>query len=244
LEAAAWARGQLEQLGYAAAQTDIRVGSPLQRSHNIVADRTGNGPDPRGLVLVTAHLDSINLAGGPLAPAPGADDNGSGAAGLLEIAQVLAGHQAAHDLRLVLFGGEEEGLFGSRQYVAALSATERGRIRAVINMDMIATKNTVTRSVLLEGAPLSQGLIDELATAASTYTSLTVQTSLRPFNSDHVPFIDASIPAVLTIEGADGANEHIHTDGDTLAHIDYDLAMQILRMNVAATASALADAAS
>jgi Zn-dependent M28 family amino/carboxypeptidase len=39
----------------------------------------------------------------------------------------------------VLFGGEEEGLFASRQYVAALSATERGRIRAVFNMDMIAT---------------------------------------------------------------------------------------------------------
>jgi Zn-dependent M28 family amino/carboxypeptidase len=102
----------------------------------------------------------------------------------------------------------------------------------------------VTRSVLLEGAPLPQGLIEELATAASIYTSLTVQTSLRPFKSDHVPFIDASIPAVLTIEGADRANEHIHTDGDTLAHIDCDLAMQILRMNVAATASALADAAS
>ncbi len=64
------------------------------------------------------------------------------------------------------------------------------------------------------------------------------------FNSDHVPFIDASIPAVLTIAGADGANEQIHTDGDTLAHIDYDLAMQILRTNVAATASALGDAAS
>jgi Peptidase family M28 len=244
LEAAAWSRGQLEHLGYATAQTDITVGPALQRSHNVVADRTGNGPNPRGLVLVTAHLDSINLAGGPLAPAPGADDNGSGAAGLLEIAHVLAEHQAAHDLRLVLFGGEEEGLFGSRQYVAALSPTERDRIRAVINMDMIATKNTANRSVLLEGAPLSEWLIDDLAAAAGTYTSLTVQVSLYPFNSDHVPFIDASIPAVLTIEGADGANEHIHTAGDTLTHIDYDLALQIVRMNVATTASALADATS
>jgi Zn-dependent M28 family amino/carboxypeptidase len=234
LEAAAWARGQLEQLGYATAQTDITVGSAKQRSHNVVADRTGNGPDPRGLVLVTAHLDSINLTGGPSAPAPGADDNGSGAAGLLEIAHVLAGHQAAHDLQLVLFGGEEEGLFGSRQYVAALSATERDRIRAVINMDMIATKNTANRSVLLEGAPLSQRLIDELAAAAGTYTSLAVQVSLHPFNSDHVPFMDVSIPAVLTIEGA---NEHIHTAGDTLTHIDYNLAEQIVLMNVATTVS-------
>jgi Zn-dependent M28 family amino/carboxypeptidase len=90
---------------------------------------------------------------------------------------------------------------------------------------------------------LSEGLIDELAAAAGTYTSLTAQVSLHPFNSDHVPFIDASIPAVLTIEGVDGANEHIHTAGDTLMHIDHDLALQIARMNLAATASVLADAA-
>jgi Zn-dependent M28 family amino/carboxypeptidase len=96
--------------------------------------------------------------------------------------------------------------------------------------------------VLLEGAPLSQPLIDELAAAAGTYTSLTVQTSLHPFNSDHVPFIEASIPAVLTIEGTDGANHNIHTAGDTLDHIDYDLALQVVRMNVATTASALAEA--
>jgi len=241
--AAVWARGQLEQLGYTTALTNITVGAALEGSHNVVADHKGNGRDPRDLVLVAAHLDSINLTGGPMAPAPGADDNGSGAAGLLEIAHVLAGHQTANDLRLVLFGGEEEGLFGSRQYVTALSATERDRIRAVVNMDMIATKNTTNWSVLLEGAPLCEGLIDDLAVAAGTYTSLTVQISLHPFNSDHVPFIDASIPAVLTIEGADGANEHIHTAGDTLTHIDYDLAMEIVRMNVAAIASALADAA-
>jgi Zn-dependent M28 family amino/carboxypeptidase len=49
--------------------------------------------------------------------------------------------------------------------VAALDTTERARIRAVINIDMIATKNPTNRSVLLEGAPLPQPLIDELATA-------------------------------------------------------------------------------
>lgn len=239
LDAATWARDRLDQLGYTTTLTDITVGSPTRRSHNLIANRTGNGPGSRALVLVTAHLDSINLTGGPDAPAPGADDNGSGSAGLLEIAYVVAGQQTVHDLQLILFGGEEEGLFGSSQHVAALNTTERDRIRAVINMDMIATKNTTNRSVLLEGAPLSQPLIDELAAAAGTYTTLTVQTSLHPFNSDHVPFIDASIPAVLTIEGTDDANHNIHTAGDTLDHIDYELALQIVRMNVATTASAL-----
>jgi Zn-dependent M28 family amino/carboxypeptidase len=79
-----------------------------------------------------------------------------------------------------------------------------------------------------------------LASAAATYTALGVQTSLHPFNSDHVPFIEEGFSAVLTIEGTDGANDNVHTANDTLDNINYDLALDILRMNVATTARALA----
>ena len=102
-------------------------------------------------------------------------------------------------------------------------------------MDMVATRNTAQPAVLLEGAAVSSGLIDDLASAAA-YTGLRVETSLRLFASDHVPFIDAGIPAVLSIEGADSANGHIHTDQDVVAHIDLALLAEILRMNLAALA--------
>ena len=144
-----------------------------------------------------------------------------------------------HDLRLILFGGEEEGLFGSKHYVATLGTSEKARVRAVINMDMIGSLNSPTRSVLLEGAPLSQTTIDSLSQAASTYTGLTVETSLNPFASDHVPFINANIPAVLTIEGADNANGNIHSAKDTLEKLDYDFGLEILRMNIAFIANEL-----
>ncbi len=88
---------------------------------------------------------------------------------------------------------------------------------------------------------MSQNVIDALAEAAHTYTGLTVQTSLSPYNSDHVPFIDAGIPAVLTIEGADGANDNINTANDTLQFVDVDLAMEILRMNVAFVVKTVGD---
>ena len=208
----------------------------------MIASKRGTGSATRGLILVVAHLDSVNSSGGPAAPAPGADDNGSGSAGLLEMAQALKDHQGVHDLRFVLFGGEEQGLLGSRHYVAGLSAADRARVRAVVNMDMIATLNTPTPTVLLEGAELSQTLLDSLADAAATYTQLTVQTSLRPFNSDHVSFIDVGLPAVLTIEGADNANENVHTAGDSLQHIDFDLMIEILRMNVACVATEVGSA--
>lgn len=236
-DSATLARDELRTLGYAADLRPISVGAGS--SFNVVAERTGAGTTGRELVIVVAHLDSINIPGGPSAPAPGADDNASGSAGALEIARVLAMHPIRHDLRVILFGGEEQGLLGSTQYVAALAAAERARIRAVINMDMIATVNTPTLTVLLEGAGVSQTLITALADAAATYTSLTVQTSLNPFASDHVPFINVSIPAVLTIEGADSANTNVHTANDTLTHIDYRLALEIVRMNVATVATML-----
>jgi hypothetical protein len=234
--AADWVCAQLVAMGYAAAIEEFSM--PGGICGNVTADSPQTGAaGARGLVLVTAHLDSVNVAGGPSAPAPGADDNASGAAGLLEIARVLAGQRQRHDLRLILFGGEEQGLLGSQHYVDGLPASERSRIIGVVNMDMVAVRNTTNPTVLLEGAAVSKGQIAELAAAASTYTGLTVHTSLNPFASDHVPFINAGLPALLTIEGADSANTAIHTANDTVDRLDLDLAAEIVRMNVAAVAS-------
>jgi Peptidase family M28 len=238
--AASWARDQLQALQYTTQLQSITVNG--RSSQNVIADRQGNTAGARDVVLITAHLDSINIQGGPMAPAPGADDNGSGSAGLLEMARVFATHHGEHDIRFVLFGGEEEGLFGSQRYIASLPALEKQRIRAVVNMDMIGTMNTSLQSVMLEGAPVSESIIDALASAAATYTTLTVETSLNPFASDHVPFINAGIPAVLTIEGADSTNSNIHSMKDTLEHINYDLALEVLRMNVAFLASEIGQA--
>jgi Zn-dependent M28 family amino/carboxypeptidase len=233
-DAATWVAQQLAGAGYTVSSQAVPRGGG--RCRNVLGDRPGAAAvttaGPREVVLVTAHLDSINLSG-PAEPAPGADDNGSGSAGVLALARALADQPMALDLRVILFGGEEEGLFGSLTYVAALPPAERARIRAVVNMDMIGGRNTPEPGVLLEGAAVSQEVLDGLGRAAATYTDLAVQVSLHPFNSDHVPFIDAGLPAVLTIEAADGTNPRPHTANDTVASVDPDLAMAILRMNLA-----------
>ena len=112
---------------------------------NVIADRPGTAAEPHDVVLVTAHLDSINLAR-PRGARARRRRQRLGQAGLLELARALADQPAALDLRLILFGGEEEGLFGSETYVAELSAGERTRIRAVLNMDMIGGRNTAGRA--------------------------------------------------------------------------------------------------
>ncbi|WP_218822240.1 M28 family metallopeptidase [Geodermatophilus pulveris] len=237
-EAVRWVRARLDALGYRSAVVPV----PLPGGGgtvSVLAERDGTGPAPRRAVLATAHLDSVNTRGGPAAPAPGADDNASGSAGVLEIARVLRDHPATHDLRLILFGGEEQGLHGSTAYVDSLDAAERSRIAAVVNMDMIGCRNTAEPGVLLEGSAPARSLIDRLAEAAATYTGLTVRTSLHPFASDHVPFLEAGMPAVLTIEASDRANAAVHTATDTDDRIDVALATEILRMNVATIATEL-----
>jgi hypothetical protein len=228
---------QLAALGYTTSRQAIEIdGSPSQ---NVIASRSGSGPGSRGEVLVSAHLDSISLEGNAASPAPGADDDGSGSAGVIEMARALKDHHGHHDLKLVLFGGEEQGLFGSKQFVGALTAAARAKIRVVVHMDMIGSLNSSSPTVLLEGAVVSQAEIDGLAAAAATYTGLSVQTSLNPFNSDHVPFIRKNVPAVLTIEGTDDANHAIHSPRDTIDRINFDLALEILRMNTAFVADSL-----
>jgi Zn-dependent M28 family amino/carboxypeptidase len=68
---------------------------------------------------------------------------------------------------------------------------------------------------------------------------LRVEVSLNPFASDHVPFIEAGIPALLAIEGADNTNKDVHSERDALASIDAPFAAEILRMVVGFTTQAV-----
>lgn len=231
-----FAATELDGLGYSVTRSPIAVGDA--RSENLIAHRAGTGKAPRELVAVTAHLDSVNQDGRSL-PAPGADDNASGSAGVLELGRVLAGRAWSNDIVLILFGGEEQGLLGSIEYVGGLDTATRARLGAIINMDMIGRKNTAQPGVMIEGGQGSTELMSELVAAAGTWTALKVTTSLNPFASDHVPFIDAGLPAVLTIEADDRANTDVHTAGDVLDTVDSTLALEILTMNLAVLAGHL-----
>jgi hypothetical protein len=247
-KAAEWANNQFQTMGgYISRLQDIVVDN--ETSYNIIAEKSGTASNDRKCVIVTAHLDSVNHIKDPNDPnderieyrkAPGADDNGSGSAGVLAMARALKDHSSHHDLRFILFGGEEQGLHGSKQYLESVTPEERKKIKAVINMDMIGTLNIPQLSVLIEGGKnVSEPVIQGLEKAAQVYTNLRVIKSYTPFNSDHVPFIDKRIPCVLTIEGSDVSNPNDHTKNDTLDHINYDLILEILRMNVAFTAESI-----
>ena len=86
------------------------------------------------MVIVCAHYDSTSTQA--TTHAPGADDNASGTAAVMEMARVLAGYQFDYTIKFIAFSAEEWGLYGSRHYAQA--AKQRGeQIVGVVNLDMI-----------------------------------------------------------------------------------------------------------
>ena len=118
-----WIQGQLESFGYQVARHDIRIAAPLGQllptgEDTVYATKIGT-TRPHEMFIVSAHMDSINRQSSDNSFAPGADDDGSGTALVLEIARVLGSPDVHTDVsvRFILWNAEEIGLVGSRTYV-------------------------------------------------------------------------------------------------------------------------------
>ncbi len=161
-------------------------------SHNVIADAPRRrGSDPAGpVVMVSAHYDTV-------IGAPGANDDGSGTVLNLELARVLRRLPVNAHLRFALWGSEEQGLIGSRYYVAQLPQAERDRIVAVYQNDMVATSwDPATRYWLLSFTGLANRATDEVAAAAARlgYQPRISPVTLRG-SSDHQSFQEVGIAA-------------------------------------------------
>ncbi|MEW9554521.1 M28 family metallopeptidase [Nonomuraea sp. NPDC050783] len=175
----------------------------LGTTHNVIAEsRLG---DPRNVVMVGAHLDSVPAG-------PGINDNGSGSAAILEIAQQMALYPVKNKVRFAFWAGEEIGLLGSNQYVASLSQEQRDRIRLYLNFDMIGSPNYAYK--LYDGddsdatgspaGPPGSAQIEQRL--AAFYASRDLPTVGTDFDgrSDYGPFIATGIPSGGIFTGAEG----------------------------------------
>nr|WP_240895237.1 M20/M25/M40 family metallo-hydrolase [Kineococcus siccus] len=172
---------------------------------NVIADARGG--DRSRTVVVGAHLDSV-LDG------PGINDNGSGTATILEIAEQMAtlGGKDRQHVRFAFWGAEELGLLGATHYVDSLSDAELQDVYANLNFDMVGSPNYVPfvydgdlSDTAEESSPAPPGsaqierlLTDHLATRGGS-----VPTAFDG-RSDYGPFIAAGIPAGGLFSGAEG----------------------------------------
>ena len=182
--------------------------SEIRTTWNVIAE-TATG-DPNRVVVVGAHLDS-RIEG------PGINDNGSGSAAILEIAEVFAeqGREARNKLRFMWYGAEELNLLGSAFYVNNLTVAQRNQIMAMVNFDMVGSPNFVrfvydgdnSSFPVGPGAaagPPGSAFIEDLF--IDYFASQGLANDPTPFSgrSDYGPFIAVGIPAGGLFTGAEG----------------------------------------
>lgn len=197
---------------------------------NIVGTITG-ALFPDQFVVVGAHYDSLPNSA---TNAPGAEDNGSGTAAVIELARIFADERPQRTIVFVAFAVEEQGLVGSTRYVQSLSTTQRTNLAAALTMDMIAYTSDSELDVLLETSAFADGVADIQAAAAQEFTSLAVYRSLNPFGSDHVPFLSQNLPATLAIQNEWDTYPHYHRNTDTIAQVSQAQGTEVVRMQAAA----------
>ncbi len=161
---------------------------------------------------IGSHYDSV-------AEGPGANDNGSGTASMLEMARV----RGTDGLCAVAFGSEETGLNGSQAYVASQAA--KGA-KFVLNFDMMGR---IEGPIIVGDPALTESILGVLGRGADQPLR---SGTFPPFaSSDHVSFSSVGIPAVTITSGDD---PNIHTPGDTLEAIRKADLQTMLRLGDAA----------
>lgn len=150
-QAAAWAKHQLETLGL---DTWVETYEYKGRQWPNVFAQIRGKTRPKEIILVLAHIDSISDSG--KSKAPGADDNATGVAVLMETARFLKKSTPDRSIRFCIFSNEERGALGSKAN-ARKARVEHQDIRAVINMDILGynpQKTSVTWKMFLSDASL------------------------------------------------------------------------------------------
>lgn len=202
---------------------------------------------PDEMVVLSAHLDStVVREGNPMESAPGADDNGTGSATLLEAARLFSHVRFERTVKLIWFSGEEHGLMGSRAYV---TDHPLDNIRALVNLDMFGFDSNGDRCFEIHAGtnPAAQAVGQAVKDAIQAYgldlryDFLTTQATDR---SDHAAFWEKGVPAVTLIEnffdngladgcaGVDGT-PYYHRPGDTLDKINVPFAFDVARAGIA-----------
>jgi hypothetical protein len=193
---------------------------------NVLAFLPGNDPQKTHEILVIgAHRDHFGRQAGLLFP--GADDNASGTAVMLEVARAMAkaGARSKRTILFVSFSGEEQGLVGSRLYLER-SAPLIGSTKAMINIDHAGIGN----------GRLTIGVTGfEQRVALEVGQTVGIGEKLDVFGffpgGDHVPFKEAGVPTVTVVSG--GGHPHFHQPTDTADTINPEILQTAARYVVA-----------
>lgn len=208
---------------------------------NVIAEQPGM-LDPARIYMLTAHLDSrAAVESESMTFAPGADDNASGSAALMAIAEILSNYRFACTLRYALFTGEEQGLYGSSDYAGDV-VRQGHNLQGVLNLDMLGysawgsspTIELHTRPGNAGDLAIAYLFRDAVNTYSQPLTPLIRQDSLS--FSDHSPFWNRGFPALLAIEDWSDHTPNYHRTSDQLENLNLPYYTAFARSALAAFA--------
>ncbi len=182
--------------------------------YNTVAEIKGS-EKPDEVVIIGGHLDSWDLG-------TGATDNGTGSMAVLAAARALvkSGAKPKRTIRFVLFAGEEQGLNGSKAYVAA-HKEELSKISGVLVHDTGTGK--VLTIGLMHNYAARETMDRVLYPLAKEKSIALTEPSLRSEGgSDHVPFDEAGVPASWCVQAVANYERDHHSQTDTLDRVRWD----------------------
>jgi hypothetical protein len=211
VEAQNWIKDQFESLGLS---TEIQlIPMPGNPSDNVIATLTGKLL-PEEYVVIGGHYDSYT--GNSFAP--GADDNASGTAGVIEVARILSHYEFQRTIIFCAFSAEEYGLYGSEAY--AKRCEQQGmEILGYFNMDMIGYQKPGTYiHTDIIAPPMAQPLVDFYTDVSAIYLPdfIIEEGILTGGDSDHTPFNNHGYLGIFPFEDAVYHSPFIHTTQDVV----------------------------
>jgi aminopeptidase YwaD len=191
------------EAGPVSVRLEVRTESRSRDSQNVV----GRPQDGACRLIAGGHYDSVPAG-------PGANDNASGTATVVEMARVLAADGELDDVCFVLFGAEEVGLFGSVRFVESLTPAEEKTLEGMLNFDMVG----VGTQWFFSG---SARMTDLAAVEADERGLDYIVDSSPSIGSDHASFTNAGVPAVFfhSLFEVVADDPHYHTAEDLAEHV-------------------------
>ena len=222
---------------YLVSSIDILNEEPVSAS-NVSGMVPGTDPVLKNeYIVVGAHLDHVKPVNGEVCN--GADDNASGSAGVIEIAEALAMNPGKRSVIFITYTAEEMGLIGSRHFVNS-NLFPAEKIKFNINMDMIGRSdpaNEVSRAhYVVSDKKYIAGIekfINQMNDGITDFPLIFDNDEDSPGGSDHQSFMSAGIPAFFFFSGV---HNDLHRPGDDPEKIDYAKAADICRLAYLITA--------
>lgn len=237
VDAANWIADQFKAMSKGRADVKVEIFQHARfKQPSVIATLTGK-KTPEEVIVIGGHEDSVHqgiIGPKPRAEAPGADDNATGVATILETFRVLMQSQFQPDrtIQFMTYAGEEVGLLGSQE-IANDYKNKSKNVVAVAQFDMTGFPGAGSKIVFMTDftnpalTTFSQKLVD-------TYVKIAWSTDRCGYAcSDHASWTKAGYPSVMPFEATmEKDNKNIHTDHDTIELLDFNHALAFAKLSL------------